>query len=114
MIKNIFPTIYIKKIMDASYEFKLIVGRKLNYFSNRIVDIYDRNGFTNIPFDREERQSMIRACTNDITVFFERVFVEKEMAAHLADKFYESAGNVPEFFTKLDDINMDAILTRNW
>lgn len=103
-----------QKINDAHYEFKVIIGRKLSYFSGRIISIYAEHGYKNIPFDREERQAMIRSCAPDILAFLEKVFLNKEMAVHLGDKFYDAAGNVTEFFTELDDKNMNLILTRNW
>lgn len=103
-----------QKIEDAHYEFKVIIGQKLNYFSGRITNIYANYGYKNIPFDRAERQAMVRKCATDILFFFDKVFLDKVMASHLADKFYEAAGNVTEFFIQLDNKNMNLILTRNW
>ncbi|GEM_PF-6227793 len=100
--------------MTATYELKLIVGRKLKYFDGRINDIYERHGFSHVPFERHEIEKMISECQDDLRFFFERVFVDKDMAAHLTDKFYSCAGNVYEFFCELDETNMDALLTRNW
>jgi hypothetical protein len=100
--------------MEAAYEFKLIVARKLNYFSKRLISIYEGHGFKNIPFERTQKQEMIKSCANDILAFFEKVFLDKELASHLVDKFYDYAGNINEFFCSLDNTNMDLILTRNW
>ena len=100
--------------MEAINEMKLLVGRKLCYFHNRVVNIYAEKGYKNIPFEHEKRREMVMDCAKELTSLFETVFLDKCMASHLMDKFYYNSGNVLSFFCDLDNKNMDAKLTKNW
>jgi len=86
---------------------------KLNYFDNRIKSFYEKNGYTNIPFDSKEVQKMIEGSQLELNALFYKIW-GSSMGYHLLDKFYDSRGNIYEFFMSLDVENRERLTTINW
>lgn len=86
---------------------------KLFYFDNRIKSFYEKNGYTNMPFDGKEVQKMIEGSQLELNALFYKIW-GSTMGYHLIDKFYDSRGNILEFFTSLDPENRERFTTINW
>ena len=86
---------------------------KLNYFDNRIKSFYEKNGYTNIPFDSKEVQKIIEGSQLELNALFYKIW-GSSMCYHLLDEFYDSRGNIYEFFMSLDTENRERLTTINW
>ena len=85
---------------------------KLYYFDNRIKSFYEKNGYTNIPFDSQEVQKMIEKSELELNALFYKIW-GSDMGFHLLDKFYDFRGNVYEFFMSLDAQNRNKLTSIN-
>lgn len=86
---------------------------KLYYFDNRIKSFYEKNGYTNMPFDSKEVQKMIESSQLELNALFYKIW-GSTMGYHLLDKFYDFRGNILEFFMSLDVENREKFTTINW
>ena len=86
---------------------------KLYYFDNRIKSFYEKNGYTNMPFDSKEVQKMIESSQLELNALFYKIW-GSTMGYHLLDKFYDFWGNILEFFMSLDADNREKFTTINW
>lgn len=86
---------------------------KLYYFDNRIKSFYEKNGYTNIPFDGIKVQKMIEDSQLELNELFYKIW-GSAMGYHLLDKFYDFRGNIYEFFMSLDPENREKFTTINW
>ncbi|MCW3788501.1 hypothetical protein [Plebeiibacterium sediminum] len=86
---------------------------KLYYFDNRIKSFYEKNGYTNIPFDGNKIQKMIEDSQLELNALFYKIW-GSDMGYHLLDKFYDFRGNVYEFFMSLDSSNRELLTGKDW
>jgi hypothetical protein len=86
---------------------------KLCYFDNRIKSFYEKNGYTNMPFDGKEVQKMIESSQLELNALFYKIW-GSTMGFHLLDKFYEFRGNIHEFFMSLDSNNRELFTGKDW
>lgn len=99
-------------LMDKGSSYKRSII-KLSHFSNRLRAIYKQNGFSSIPFNREEMATLINACQNDLEPLFKGCFGENT-GLHLLNKFYTFRGDIFEFYGSLDDENSELFSQFNW
>lgn len=86
---------------------------KFYYFDNRIKSIYEKHGHTSIPFDGRKVQNMIEDSRKDIALLFDKIW-GASMGFHLLGKFYESRGNIHDFFMSLDGSNRELFTGKDW
>lgn len=86
---------------------------KLYYLDNRIKSIYEKNGYSSIPFDGRKVQEMIQASQKELAELFLKIW-GKSMGAHLLDKFYDNRGNVLDFYMSLDGQNRQLLSQKDW
>lgn len=86
---------------------------KLYYFDNRIKSIYEKYGYTSLPFDGSMVQKIIEKSRKDIALLFDKIW-GSSMGFHLLGKFYEFRGNIYEFFMSLDSNNRELFTGKDW
>lgn len=86
---------------------------KLYYFDCRIKSFYEQNGYNSIPFDNRKVYDMIESSRKELSELFIKIW-GLSMGYHLLDKFYSYNGNILDFYTNLDQTNMDSFSNKDW
>lgn len=86
---------------------------KLYYFDNRIKSFYEKHSYSSHPFDGEKVQEMILKTRKELSELFLKIW-GSSMGKHLLDKFYDSRGNILDFYMSLDGRNRELFSNKDW
>ena len=85
------------------------------HFVNEVLNqIYRKNGFEVIPFDKKEKKVMIEICREDIVRLFKSVFESEDEARMAMNRFQSSNGLVLLFLVMLDNSQSNKLLSCSW